>query len=91
METDYLALIVIDWMTVFGRDSDLGKAIDRAKQEAKRTAKPHGGFEKGAELPVNIYDVTGHNGVRFRDQGVIAEDGTVIERLTDFKWRPTIL
>jgi hypothetical protein len=91
--TDFICLVSLMGSYSFGRGPDLGKAIDRCKRESRDTAKLLGGFRKGAEVTLHIFDVSGMcdisieaDGIRCADKGHTRDER--IPMLTSFIWKP---
>lgn len=71
-DPDFLALAYIMAGSCFGRAKTREEALRLVKREAKDFARPFGGFKKGVELAVNLFDLSdsGINQVTWDDLGV---------------------
>jgi hypothetical protein len=57
-DPDFLAVVFIMGGSCYGRSKDRAKAIAACWREAKEFAKGLGGFKKGAQIKLNVLDLS---------------------------------
>jgi hypothetical protein len=57
-DPDFLAVVFIMGGSCYGRSKDRAKAISRCWAEAKDFADVFGGFKKGAQVKLNVFDLS---------------------------------
>jgi hypothetical protein len=79
-DSDFLAVVFIMGGSCYGRSKDRAKAISRCWAEAKDFADVFGGFKKGAQVKLNVFDLsnTGVDQVTWHTGGFEA-DGKPLE------------